>query len=70
MSREKDSEDGDRHGLVEEGAICQSDKLTKDVKEAVEAKWVHEALTKPPVPTHSIRSTPQTSGLPEVITEI
>ncbi|XP_012221122.1 tyrosine-protein phosphatase non-receptor type 7-like isoform X1 [Linepithema humile] len=67
MSREKDSEDGDRHGLVEEGAICQSDKLTKDVKESVEAKWVHEALTKPPASTHSIRSIPQTSGLPEVM---
>lgn len=67
MSREKDTEDGDRQGLVEEGAICQPDKLTKDTKGSVEAKWVHEAAAKPPIFTHLTRPIPQASGLPEVM---
>lgn len=66
MSREKDTEDSDRQGLVEEGAVSQPDKLTKDGKGSVEAKWVHEAAAKPPTPAHSIRPIPQASGLPEV----
>lgn len=65
MSREKDNENGDRHGLVEEGAICQPDKSTKDTKESVEAKWVHEAFAKQSAPKYPVRPVPQTS-LPEV----
>lgn len=65
MSREKDNENGDRHGLVEEGAICQPDKSTKDAKESVEAKWVHEAFAKQSAPKYTVRPVPQTS-LPEV----
>ncbi|XP_011870959.1 PREDICTED: tyrosine-protein phosphatase non-receptor type 7-like isoform X2 [Vollenhovia emeryi] len=64
MSREKDNENGDRHGLVEEGAICQPDKSTKDAKESVEAKWVHEAFAKQSAPKYPVRPVPQTS-LPE-----
>ncbi|TGZ51956.1 tyrosine-protein phosphatase non-receptor type 7 isoform X1 [Temnothorax longispinosus] len=64
MSREKDNENGDRHGLVEEGAICQPDKSTKDTKESVEAKWVHEAFAKQSAPKYPVRPVPQTS-LPE-----
>ncbi|XP_025073224.1 tyrosine-protein phosphatase non-receptor type 7-like isoform X5 [Pogonomyrmex barbatus] len=66
MSREKDNEDGSRHGLVEEGATSQSEKLTKDVKESVEAKWVHEAFTKQSAPSYPVRPVPQTS-LPEMM---
>lgn len=65
MSREKDNENGDRHGLVEEGAICQPDKSTKDTKESVEAKWIHEAFAKQSAPKYPVRPVPQTS-LPEV----
>lgn len=65
MSREKDNENGDRHGLVEEGAICQPDKSTKDAKEPMEAKWVHEAFAKQSAPKYPVRPIPQTS-LPEV----
>jgi len=65
MSREKDNENGDRHGLVEEGATCKPDKSTKDAKESVEAKWVHEAVAKQSAPKYPVRPIPQTS-LPEV----
>lgn len=65
MSREKDNENGDRHGLVEEGAICQPEKSTKEAKESVEAKWVHEAFAKKSAPKYPVRPVPQTS-LPEV----
>lgn len=65
MSREKDTEDGDRHGLVEEGAICQSDKSSKDRKGSMEAKWVHEVFAKQSTSTHSLQPV-QTTGLPEV----
>lgn len=66
MSREKDTEDGDRQGLVEDGTICQPDKLAKDAKESVEAKWVHKTDAKPPASTHVTRSIPTASSLPEV----
>lgn len=68
MSREKDTEDGDRQGLVEEGTVSQPDKLTKDTKGSVEAKWVHETAAKPSAAAHSMRPIPHTSGLPEVMT--
>ncbi|XP_019696095.1 tyrosine-protein phosphatase non-receptor type 7 isoform X2 [Harpegnathos saltator] len=65
MSREKDTEDGDRQGLVEECATCcPPDKSAKDTKGPVEAEWVHEA--KPPAPAHPIQPIPQTSGLSEI----
>lgn len=68
MSREKDTEDGDRQGLVEECATCcPPDKLTKDTKGPVEAEWVHEAAAKPPAaPAHPTQPIPQASGLPQV----
>jgi len=66
MSREKDTEDGDQQDLVEEGAICQSDKYSKDTKGSVEAKWVHEVFAKQSTSTHSVQPVVQTSGLPEV----
>lgn len=65
MSREKDTEDGDRHDLVEEGAICQSDKFSKDTKGSVEAKWVHEVFAKQSTSTQSLQPV-QALGLPEV----
>jgi len=66
MSREKDTEDGDRQGLVEDGAICQPDKLTKDAKGSVEAKWIHETAAKPLASTHTTQPIPTVSSLPEV----
>lgn len=66
MSREKDIEDGDRQGLVEDSASCPSDKLTKDAKGSVEAKWIHETGARPPAPAHATRPIPTTSSLPEV----
>lgn len=68
MSREKNTEDGDRQGLVEECATCcPPDKLTKETKGPVEAEWVHEAAAKPSAPVHPIpQPIPQASGLPEV----
>lgn len=46
MSREKDAEEGDRRGLVEEGTVCppdNTDKTTK-TKDLTEAKWVSESV--------------------------
>ncbi|XP_058800822.1 tyrosine-protein phosphatase non-receptor type 5-like [Phymastichus coffea] len=45
MSREKDVEEGDRRGLVEEGSVCPpSDDINKisKAKSLTEAKWVSE----------------------------
>ncbi|KAJ8668173.1 hypothetical protein QAD02_009836 [Eretmocerus hayati] len=55
MSREKDVEDGDRRGLVEEGTVCPKDdsKINKS-KLLTEAKWV----TGVPVPRISITEAP------------
>lgn len=67
MSREKDTEDGDRQGLVEECATCRlPDKLSKEAKGPVEAEWIHEAAAKPPAPAHPTQRIPQASSLPEV----
>lgn len=63
MSREKDTEDGD---LVEEGAICQSDKYSKDTKGSVETKWIQEVLAKQSTSSYSVQPVSQMSGLPEV----
>lgn len=63
MSREKDTEDGDMRGLVEEGAVCSSNKASKDNKDPIEAQWVHQPVLKPPVPIQPIRPVPETSGL-------
>ncbi|XP_050452805.1 tyrosine-protein phosphatase non-receptor type 5-like isoform X1 [Cataglyphis hispanica] len=67
MSREKNTEDGDRHDLVEEGAICQSDKFSKDTKGSVEAKWVHEVFAKQSTSMQSVQPVVQASDLPEVM---
>lgn len=67
MSREKDTEDGDRRGLVEEGVIGLTDKTGKNIKSSVEAQWVHQPITKPSAPTPKAKSTTSASGLPEVM---
>ncbi|XP_026668293.1 uncharacterized protein LOC113464177 [Ceratina calcarata] len=59
MSREKDREDGDRRGLVEEGAVGHAEKSVKPAATSIE--WVHSK--KPSAP--SARPV-QASGLPEV----
>ncbi|XP_076163419.1 tyrosine-protein phosphatase non-receptor type 7 [Ptiloglossa arizonensis] len=64
MSCEKDTEDGDRRGLVEEGAVCHSDKLVKATKGSVEGQWVHQPTVKPSVSIQSVRAV---TGLPEVM---
>ncbi|XP_032454603.1 tyrosine-protein phosphatase non-receptor type 5 isoform X2 [Nasonia vitripennis] len=46
MSREKDAEEGDRRGLVEEGTVCPPDDANKTTKTKAltEAKWVPESV--------------------------
>lgn len=46
MSREKDAEEGDRRGLVEEGTVCPPDDANKTTKTSglTEAKWVPESV--------------------------
>ncbi|CAK9816094.1 Receptor-type tyrosine-protein phosphatase R [Anthophora quadrimaculata] len=63
MSREKDTEDGDRRGLVEEGAVGLPEKLIKPTKGSIE--WVHQPTVKPSV--QSARPVIQATGLPEVM---
>ncbi|XP_076642669.1 tyrosine-protein phosphatase non-receptor type 7 isoform X2 [Halictus rubicundus] len=68
MSREKDTEDGDRRGLVEEGTVGHPEKSTKSTKVSVEGQWVHQPTVKPSVSAQSVRPvTTQISGLPEVM---
>ncbi|KZC10269.1 Receptor-type tyrosine-protein phosphatase R [Dufourea novaeangliae] len=67
MSREKDAEDGDRRGLVEEGTVCHSEKPTKSTKVSVEGQWVHQPTVKPSVSVQSVRPVTQATGLPEVM---
>ncbi|CAB0029300.1 unnamed protein product [Trichogramma brassicae] len=47
MSREKDAEEGDRRGLVEEGTACPLDNADKNnkSKSLTEAKWVDDATS-------------------------
>ena len=66
MSREKDTEDGDRRSLVEEGASCLPEKSSKETKEPAEAHWIHEPVVKTIVPVQTLRTTTAASGLPEV----
>lgn len=68
MSREKDTEDGDRRGLVEEGTVCHPEKAAKSTKVSVEGQWVHQPTVKPSVSVQSVRPVTQTTGLPEVCT--
>ncbi|XP_023288561.1 tyrosine-protein phosphatase non-receptor type 5 [Orussus abietinus] len=69
MSREKDTEDGDRRGLVEEGAACPPEKSSKENKDnLVEAQWVCPAVMKPPVSAQPIVPVAQKSDLPEPVT--
>jgi receptor-type tyrosine-protein phosphatase R len=46
MSREKDAEEGDRRGLVEEGTVCPPENTNKTSKSKVltEIKWVAESV--------------------------
>ncbi|XP_011301846.1 tyrosine-protein phosphatase non-receptor type 7 isoform X2 [Fopius arisanus] len=70
MSSEKKTGDGDRRGLVEEGAqIAQGqDKPGKSTQERpMEAQWVRQPVVKPPVSVLPIRTAPETSGLPQVM---
>lgn len=48
MSREKDVEEGDRRGLVEEGTICPLEDAEKSTKPKVltEVKWVAEPVSE------------------------
>lgn len=64
MSREKDTEDGDRRGLVEEGAVGHPEKSIKSSKGSIE--WVHQPATKSSVQSVPTRSLTQAIGLPEV----
>lgn len=67
MSREKDSEDGDRRGLVEEGGVCHLEKPGKATKGSVEGQWVHQPMVKPSVSVQSVRPVTQATDLPEVL---
>ncbi|XP_076235215.1 tyrosine-protein phosphatase non-receptor type 7 [Calliopsis andreniformis] len=67
MSREKDTEDGDRRGLVEEGTVCHPEKPGKATKGSVEGQWVHQPTVKPSVSVQSVRPLTQATGLPEVM---
>ncbi|XP_047347124.1 tyrosine-protein phosphatase non-receptor type 5-like isoform X2 [Vespa velutina] len=67
MSREKDTEDGDRRGLVEEGVVSRTDKTGKSTQSSVEAQWVPQSVTKPSVSTQKAKASMVTSGLPEIM---
>lgn len=62
MSREKNTEDGDRRGLVEEGAVGQPEKASKPSKGSIE--WIHQSTAKSSI--QSVQSITQATGLPEV----
>lgn len=64
MSREKDTEDGDRRGLVEEGAVGHPEKSVKPSKGSIE--WVHQPATKSSIQSVPTRPLTQPIGLPEV----
>ncbi|CAL7951746.1 unnamed protein product [Xylocopa violacea] len=69
MSREKDTEDGDRRGLVEEGAVGPIEKAIKPAKSSIE--WIHQPTAKPSVQSvESARAVIQTTGLPEVMSVV
>ncbi|XP_033190556.1 tyrosine-protein phosphatase non-receptor type 5 isoform X1 [Bombus vancouverensis nearcticus] len=66
MSREKDTEDGDRRGLVEEGAVGHPEKPIKPAKGSIE--WVHQPAAKPSIQSvQTVQSVTQATGLPEVM---
>nr|KAF7432091.1 hypothetical protein H0235_005015 [Vespula pensylvanica] len=67
MSREKNTEDGDRRGLVEEGMVGRTDKTGKGTQSSVEAQWVPQSVTKPSVSTQKEKPSTATSGLPEIM---
>ncbi|XP_048516035.1 tyrosine-protein phosphatase non-receptor type 5-like isoform X2 [Athalia rosae] len=68
MSCEKDTEDGDRRGLVEEGAAGPPEKLAKEIRDPVEAQWVCQPVMKPPVAVQPTRPVKLSPALPEVMT--
>ncbi|XP_033223987.1 tyrosine-protein phosphatase non-receptor type 5-like isoform X2 [Belonocnema kinseyi] len=63
MSREKDTEDGDRRGLVEEGAVYPAEKASKESKDPIEAQWVHQPIHTLPIPNQPIQPVAESSGL-------
>lgn len=72
MSREKDVEEGDRRGLVEEGTTCPLENADKNLKAKVltEVKWVADPVTET---TKIARATVVTTATvaataPEVVT--
>ncbi|XP_076686581.1 tyrosine-protein phosphatase non-receptor type 5 isoform X3 [Andrena cerasifolii] len=67
MSREKDTEDGDRRGLVEEGSVCHAEKPSKATKSSFEGQWIHQPTVKSSVSVQSVRPVTQATGLPEVM---
>lgn len=60
MSREKDSEDGDRRSLVEEGAAATG-CVKKDKAPITQAQWIHQEPT-----VRTIVPTQGSSSLAEV----
>lgn len=67
--KKKKSGDGDRRGLVEEGAAgpAPQEKPGKSSKEhPMEAQWVRQTVVKAPVSIQPIKAVAETSGLPEV----
>ena len=70
-SEKKKSGDGDRRGLVEEGAAGPAPQEIpgKSCKEyPMEAQWVRQTIVKSPVSIPPIRAAiPETTGLPEVL---
>ncbi|XP_066593724.1 tyrosine-protein phosphatase non-receptor type 5-like isoform X2 [Prorops nasuta] len=72
MSREKDTENGDRRGLVEEGALSCIEKTTKGNKNVVVAQWVHQPTAKSSVSAKSaeVEAKEASIGLPEVMSMV
>ncbi|XP_043289982.1 tyrosine-protein phosphatase non-receptor type 5-like isoform X2 [Venturia canescens] len=73
-SEKKKSGDGDRRGLVEEGAVGPAmphDKPGKSCKEhSLEAHWMKQTIEKPPIATKPIAAVAETSRLPEVLSVV
>lgn len=67
MSCEKDGDNGDRRGLVEEGAAGPADKPAKELRDPVEAQWVCHPIVKAPVAVQPVRPIKEPPALPEVI---
>ncbi|XP_044017951.1 tyrosine-protein phosphatase non-receptor type 7-like isoform X3 [Aphidius gifuensis] len=72
MTSEKKKSDGDRRGLVEEGAFGTATTIENTVKicqdRPMEAQWVRQQIYKSTIATQSNQSLPETKTLPETIT--